>query len=270
MSWTELWRPAPVELEAYLGEFVSDELATRWRLALEDETLVVHRDGVAAPCPLQPIERDLFRLVPGGPESCARLGLAMTHDASGQVDGFTLSAIPDPYEIVRGVRFDRIVRARVDERPPKPSPSCGVDLEQAEANRGGVRHRFSKSAGQLTISRRLFFASRTPEGTVAKRWPSGESSRCRLVAPASRPGCRAESPPTRVEPERTPAVSGRIRRLRAIGSATRGERVLVTSRSASDGRSRCGPLATQQACAVRGAAGVALSASGSSRSRLGP
>lgn len=111
-AWTGLWRPAPAELAEYLGEFVSDELATRWRLALEDDALVVHREGVATPCPLQPIERDLFRLVPGGPESCARLGLAMTRDASGRVEGFALSAIPHPYEIVRGVRFERIVRAK--------------------------------------------------------------------------------------------------------------------------------------------------------------
>ncbi len=110
--WTGLWRPAPAELEEYLGEFVSDELATRWRFAREGEVLVVHRDGAVTPCPLQPIERDLFRLVPGGPESCARIGLAMTRDASGHVDGFALSAIPDPYEIVRGVRFERIVRAK--------------------------------------------------------------------------------------------------------------------------------------------------------------
>ena len=110
-TWTELWRPALTELEPYLGEFLSDELATRWRLTLAGGTLEVHRDGVAAPCPLQPIERDLFRLAPGGPESCAKLGLAMTRDTSGRVDGFALSAIPDPYEIVRGVRFDRIVRA---------------------------------------------------------------------------------------------------------------------------------------------------------------
>ncbi len=74
--------PAPTDLGEYVGTYVSDEVDVIYRVALEDDKLVLKRLGVK-PAILQPALRDVF--------SAPDWSLRFTRDANNQVTGVVLN-----------------------------------------------------------------------------------------------------------------------------------------------------------------------------------
>jgi len=74
--------PAPTDLGEYVGTYVSDEVDVIYRVALEDDKLVLKRLGVK-PASLQPALRDVF--------SAPDWSLRFTRDANNQVTGVVLN-----------------------------------------------------------------------------------------------------------------------------------------------------------------------------------
>ncbi len=94
----EAWQPSDAELRAFQGVYVSDELGTDYRVALEDGGLVVHHRKLGDRS-LTPTFEDAF-LLDGA-------SAVFTRDAAGAVDGFGLSD-----GRVWNVRFRRVHEER--------------------------------------------------------------------------------------------------------------------------------------------------------------
>ncbi len=95
-SRTQAWSPAEADLRGFEGVYASDELGTEYRLALEEGRLLAHHRKLETR-PLTPTFRDAF-LIDGA-------SAVFTRDASGAVEGFTLSD-----GRVWNVRFRRVRR----------------------------------------------------------------------------------------------------------------------------------------------------------------
>ena len=86
------WSPTAADLAAFAGTYTSRELATTWRLAVENGKLLVRHRGIPAE-PMSPTVRDAFTLE----------GMNLVFRRSGgKVAGFVLDA-----GRVRGVAFVR-------------------------------------------------------------------------------------------------------------------------------------------------------------------
>ncbi len=70
----------------YVGTYVSDEVDVIYRVALEDDKLVLKQLG-AKPAVLHPVLRDVF----SAPSSTRGWSLRFTRDANNQVTGVLLS-----------------------------------------------------------------------------------------------------------------------------------------------------------------------------------
>ena len=76
------WAPAEADLREFEGVYASAELGTEYRLVMEEGGLVA-RHRKLDPAPLTPTFRDAFRL--------RGASAVFTRDASGRIEGFTLS-----------------------------------------------------------------------------------------------------------------------------------------------------------------------------------
>jgi hypothetical protein len=85
--------PTAAELAELAGTYVSEELATTWRLALEDGKLYIRHRGLSKD-PLAPTVKDAM--------SVDGLSLRFQRDAAGKVTGFTLDE-----GRVRGIGFKK-------------------------------------------------------------------------------------------------------------------------------------------------------------------
>jgi CubicO group peptidase (beta-lactamase class C family) len=97
--------PAPAALREFEGEFVSDELDSSYRIALEKGALVLHARNLPA-TPLEPTIRNEFEYPTYG------LTLHFIR-RSGRVSGFTLAS-----GRTQGIRFERGAATSSPARPP--------------------------------------------------------------------------------------------------------------------------------------------------------
>ena len=91
----EIVTPTADELNAYAGEYASDEVFGRHRLKVVDGKLVGRAGYDREEVPLRPRERDVF--------DGAGMVLRFERDANGKVTGYTVSA-----GRVKGIRFTRV------------------------------------------------------------------------------------------------------------------------------------------------------------------
>lgn len=91
----------PVDLEAYSGRYLSDEIQTVYTLAVEDGALVAHLPGVADALPARQTAADTFVVSAFGGFP---ITLAFERDATGAVSSFDADAAGR----TRNVRFDRV------------------------------------------------------------------------------------------------------------------------------------------------------------------
>ena len=87
--------PTAAELAELAGAYISEELATTWRLALEDGKLYIRHRGLSKD-PLVPTVKDSM--------SVDGLNLRFQRDGPGKVTGFTLDE-----GRVRGIAFRKLV-----------------------------------------------------------------------------------------------------------------------------------------------------------------
>ena len=85
--------PGPAELAELAGDYTSEELATTWRLAVENGKLYVRHRGLSKD-PLVPTVKDAMNL--------DGMNLRFQRDGAGKVTGFTLDE-----GRVRGIGFKK-------------------------------------------------------------------------------------------------------------------------------------------------------------------
>lgn len=102
------WKPDAAALAEYVGRYGSDDLAIAWDFKVVDGVLMLSRPRDAMARPLEPVARDVLRCELGVADEPLLIGVQFTRNADGRITGFTVSAMPDEYEVARNVRFGRI------------------------------------------------------------------------------------------------------------------------------------------------------------------